>query len=201
MMRVFSLILAFVAATLLLSGCATKTYVQEELATVQSRIDGVEGQVEENQTRLGEHDQQIDELSKTAQDALQRAIDAGKLAEGKLLFETVLSDDKVRFGFDKAELTPEAMAALDAFAAPLVDANQNIYIEIQGHTDGIGSEEYNYELGLARAEAVRRYLSSSHGFPLHRISVISYGESEPIADNNTREGRSQNRRVVLVVLT
>jgi outer membrane protein OmpA-like peptidoglycan-associated protein len=64
----------------------------------------------------------------------------------------------------------------------------------------VGSETYNEELGLLRAESVRRYLNQKHGFPLHRINVISYGESAAIADNTSRDGRSQNRRVALVVL-
>jgi len=182
------------------TGCATKKYVREETGAVGTRVDEVSGQVEEAQTRLDTHDRQIGETSKTAQEALQRAIDAGKLAEGKLLYETILTDDKVKFGFDTSDLSPEAKAAVDEFASQLKSQNAGVYIEIQGHTDSVGSEKYNEELGLLRAEAVRRYLSQQHQFPLHRINVISYGESSSVADNSTREGRSQNRRVALVVL-
>jgi len=106
----------------------------------------------------------------------------------------------VKFGFDTSDLSPEGQAAIDEFAARLKSENKNVYIEIQGHTDSVGSDKYNEELGLLRAESVRRYLNQKHGFPLHRINVISYGESAAVADNNTREGRSQNRRVALVVL-
>ena len=182
------------------TGCATKKYVRQETGAVGTRVDQVSGQVEEAQTRLDTHEQQIGETSKTAQEALQRAIDAGKLAEGKLLYETVLTDDKVKFGFDTSDLSPEAKAAIDEFASQLKTQNAGVYIEIQGHTDSVGSEKYNEELGLLRAEAVRRYLSQQHQFPLHRINVISYGEASAVADNSTREGRSQNRRVALVVL-
>ena len=182
------------------TGCATKKYVRQETGAVGTRVDEVSGQVEEAQTRLDTHDRQIGETSKTAQEALQRAIDAGKLAEGKLLYETVLTDDKVKFGFDTSDLSPEAKAAIDEFASQLKSQNAGVYIEIQGHTDSVGSEKYNEELGLLRAEAVRRYLSQQHQFPLHRINVISYGEASAVADNSTREGRSQNRRVALVVL-
>ena len=182
------------------TGCATKKYVRQETGAVGQRVDQVSGQVEEAQTRLDTHERQIGETSKTAQEALQRAIDAGKLAEGKLLYETVLTDDKVKFGFDTSDLSPEAEAAIDQFAADLKSQNAGVYIEIQGHTDSVGSEKYNEELGLLRAEAVRRYLSQKHQFPLHRMNVISYGEAASVADNSTREGRSQNRRVALVVL-
>lgn len=182
------------------TGCATKKYVREEAGAVNTRVDSVQGQVEEAQTRLDTHERQIGETSKTAQEALQRAMDAGKLAEGKLLYETVLTDEKVKFAIDAAELSGEAEAALDEFASQLKSQNTGVYIEIQGHTDSTGSEKYNEELGLLRAEAVRRYLSQKHQFPLHRMNVISYGEAASVADNSTREGRSQNRRVALVVL-
>jgi outer membrane protein OmpA-like peptidoglycan-associated protein len=201
-------------AVVLFSGCATKKYVRTEVETLKTRVDEVQGQVEENQTAVRDHDEKIgaqgqilDEqgreiqaTSKTAQDALNRATAAGKLAEGKLLYEVALTDDKVRFGFDKAELSDTARQALDEFAAQLREENRNVYVEIQGHTDATGSETYNYDLGLERAEAVRRYLNAKGGIPLHRMSVISYGELEPTSDNKTREGRSQNRRVMLVVL-
>ena len=183
------------------TGCATKKYVRQETGAVGARVDQVEGQVEETQTTVRQHDTRITEASRTAQEALQRAQEAGKLAQGKLLYETVLTDEKVKFGFDTSDLSPEARSALDEFATQLKGENKGVYIEIQGHTDSVGSDKYNEELGLLRAESVRRYLNQEHQFPLHRINVISYGESAPVADNNSRQGRSQNRRVALVVLT
>jgi peptidoglycan-associated lipoprotein len=192
--------LSLTAALVGTTGCATKKYVKQETGAVNTRVDEVQGQVEQTQTRLDTHDKQIGQISQTAQDALRRAQEAGKLAEGKFLYETVLTDEKVKFGFDTSDLSPEAMAAIDEFAAKIKQDNKNVYVEIQGHTDNVGSEKYNEELGLLRAESVRRYLNQKQSFPLHRINVISYGESSPVADNKTREGRSQNRRVALVVL-
>jgi len=199
-------VVAVGVVALVASGCATKKYVDTEVGGAIHRIDGVQTQVEENQTALKEHDSRIAknqgaalEASRTAKEALDRAVAAGKLAEGKFLYETVLSDDAVKFGSDKSELSSEAKAALDSFAERLRGDNKNVYIEIQGHTDNVGGEQYNLTLGEKRAAAVRRYLSTK-GVPLHRMSVISYGESEPMADNSTRDGRAQNRRVVLVVL-
>lgn len=215
MRRSLILLAVLVAVPLVMTGCATKKYVQTETQAVASRVDDVEGQVEENQTRLDQQEQQIgqvdskaesaanaaSEASKTAQEALERAQEAGKLAEGKLLYEEVLTDNDVKFGFESSKLSDEAKAAIDEFANKLKQENKGVYIEIQGHTDTSGSESYNEQLGLERAEAVMRYLNQEHGVPLHRMNVISYGESEPIADNSTREGRSQNRRVTLVVLS
>ncbi len=192
--------LSLTAALVGTTGCATKKYVKQETGAVNTRVDEVQGQVEQTQTRLDTHDKQIGQISQTAQDALRRAQEAGKLAEGKFLYETILTDEKVKFGFDTSDLSPEAMAAIDEFAAKIKQDNKNVYVEIQGHTDNVGSEKYNEELGLLRAESVRRYLNQKQSFPLHRINVISYGESSPVADNKTREGRSQNRRVALVVL-
>jgi outer membrane protein OmpA-like peptidoglycan-associated protein len=193
------------AVALVAAGCATKKYVTEEVgkseAKTGERVAGVETQVESAQGTLREHEEKIATTSKTAQEALDRAIAAGKLAEGKLLFETVLTDDKVKFGFDKTELSDEAKAALDAFSAQLKQENKNVYVEIQGHTDAIGSEGYNMRLGEQRAEAVRRYLNQNGGLPLHRMAVISYGESAPVTTENSRAARAQNRRVVLVVLS
>ncbi len=201
--------LAMTAAALLAvvtTGCATKKYVKGEVAGVNQRVDGVQGQVEDAQTKLRDHDGRITrnesataEASKTAREALERAVAAGKLAEGKLLYETVLSDDKVKFGFDKAELADEAKAALDAFAAQLKTENKNVFVEIQGHTDNVGGEDYNQKLGDQRAKSVKEYLAKQ-GIPLFRMEPISYGETAPVADNQTREGRAANRRVVLVVL-
>lgn len=187
-------------------GCASKSYVGDEVGKVSTRVDGVQSQVEDAQTKLRDHDGRLKrnegataQASKTAQEALERAQAAGKLAEGKLLYETVLSDDKVKFGFDKAELSSEAKSALDEFAAQLKTENKNVYVEIQGHTDNVGGELYNEQLGQKRAEIVELYLGKQ-GIPLFRMESISYGEAEPVADNKTREGRAQNRRVVLVVL-
>ena len=205
------MLLLLVTVGVVTSGCATKKYVRGEVETSEARMSdrlaGVETSVERNQEMLAGHDAEIDrlsaeteELSKTAQDALDRAIAAGKLAEGRLLYETILSDDSVRFGFDKSELSREAKAALDAFSGDLIDRNEGVFIEIQGHTDSTGSEDYNLLLGARRAESVLRYLNSEHGLPLHRLSAISYGETEPLVENSTSEARAKNRRVALVVL-
>lgn len=197
--------------TLGVSGCATKTYVQEQVtaasAASDTKIGEVQKQVEATQMDVANlkksddlQNQQLATLSDTAKEALARAQEAGKLAQGKFLFETTLTDEAVKFGFNQAELSAEAKAALDAFAARVKAENKNVYIEVQGHTDNVGDEEYNLKLGQTRAETVLRYLSLNAGLPLHRMNVISYGEYKPIADNKTSKGRAENRRVTLVVL-
>ncbi len=203
-MRLIKTLALTIVAALVLTGCATKKYVRTEVGVTEQRtaeqMDSMQSQLEETQSRISDHDLELDELSKTTQEALDRAIAAGKLAEGRFLYETLLTDDQVRFGFNSAELSEGARLALDDFAADLQQRNHNVFIEIQGHTDSTGNPSYNLEMGHRRAEAVRRYLNQRQGFALHRMSVISYGETEPISDNETREGRALNRRVVLVVL-
>lgn len=183
---------AMVLGVVSLGGCATKSFVREEVAVVGSRVDTVGAKVDTVETR-------VVAVEGTAKDALDRATAAGKLAEGKFLYSEVLSDDSMKFGLSKATLSPEAQARLDALAEKLKAENRNVYVEVQGHTDATGSKEANYRLGEQRAEAVRRYLNQ-HGVPLNRISTISYGPDAPAAPNSDRAGRQANRRVVLIVL-
>lgn len=193
------------------AACATKTYVNEEMQKmnqdVSTRVDNVSKDVEQAQEEIqtlhekdAEIEKQMAALSDTSRDAMNRAMDAQKLAEGKFLYEVTLSDDKVHFGSNKWKLTEEAKAALDAFAQMLKAQNKNVYVEIQGHTDDIGEEASNEVLGLKRAQAVKEYLNKEHGLPLHRMEVISYGETKPSVLNLDSESRSQNRRVVIVVM-
>lgn len=194
------------ALALFQMNCASKKHVKTEVERIDKEMGKIEQSVEANETRLKEHDavlaqheQKITDLSKESQEALQRANDAEKLAQGKLLYEVTLTDDKVKFASGKANLTPAGKEVLDNFITQLKAENKNVYIEIQGHTDNQGGEDYNIKLGQERADAVRQYLSEN-GIPLHRISTISYGESRPISDNKTKDGRSANRRVVVQVL-
>lgn len=177
---------AVVLAGLLASGCASHKFVRENVAVVDDRVTGVEGRVTSVEGAAGE--------------ALQRANAAHKLAEGKFLYEVVLSDDSVKFPTNRHALSSEAETRLAELAERLKSENRNVYLEIQGYTDATGSPAYNEELGAARAEAVRKYLSKQ-GMALNRMATISYGEDDPVAPNDTREGRAQNRRVAIVVLS
>jgi peptidoglycan-associated lipoprotein len=180
-------------------GCATKKQVRTEVGRIDTEMESIEGSVEQNQVRLKEHDSKIQDLSRETREALERAQSAEKLAQGKLLYEVTLTDEDVRFGFNQSELTDNARSILENLLTQLKSENKNVFIEVQGHTDNLGTEDYNMKLGQERADAVRRYLSEN-GIPLHRISTISYGESRPITDNKSKQGRSSNRRVVIVVL-
>ena len=182
-----------VAAALSLGGCATKDFVREQVAAEDTKVQATQSQVNEHQTHLSQLDQ-------TTKEALDRATAAGKLAEGKFLYSMVLSDDSVKFPVDSSKLSPEAQQRLATFADKLKEDNHNVYLEIQGHTDARGPDTLNTQLGERRAEAVRLFMNQ-HGVPLNRMATISYGKQDPVADNKTRSGRAQNRRVVLIVMS
>lgn len=112
----------------------------------------------------------------------------------------MLSEDKARFAFGKAVLSDEARAEIDGLVRQLRAEPRNVWIEIEGHTDATGPQEFNHALGMKRAAAVMRYLYEQRDVPLHKMNVVSYGETQPIAPDNTREGRAANRKVTVKVL-
>jgi outer membrane protein OmpA-like peptidoglycan-associated protein len=126
--------------------------------------------------------------------------DAVDRAAKRIVFEVVLSEDEGNFAFGKTVLPDDAKAKLDQMISSIKADPKGAFFEIEGHTDNVGDKVYNEKLGLERAEAVKRYLYEQHQIPLHKMNVITYGEDKPVAPNNTRTGRSQNRRVVIKVL-
>ncbi len=193
------------------AACATTSDVDKKIAESQAKtekkIDSVETQVEELQskqkatdTKIEDQNRAIEQLGQSAKEALQRAQEAGVLAKGKIVLQESFTEDRLRFKTASYELTKDAKAALDEFAVRVKKLEKGIWIEIQGHTDDTGGADFNDALGQQRAEAVRRYLAREHKVPLSRMSTISYGDTLPIAPNKTAKGRSQNRRVVIIVL-
>ena len=177
---------------LLLSGCATQDYVDQRLDAMQAQVDGLQAQGRDHEARLTA-------LERNGREALERARGAGRLSRGRFDYSVVLSDDDTRFPTDGWTLSDWARRRLADFAARLKSENRNAYLEIQGYTDDTGAPDWNYSLGWHRAEAVRLFLNE-RGVPLNRMASISYGQSRPVASNDTPEGRARNRRVVLIVL-
>jgi peptidoglycan-associated lipoprotein len=192
-------------------GCVTKKVFRKNVEETDTRIKGVESGVEQSERRISdlstETDQKITSVRGTAEKAVEigntamaKAEAAETLAKGKILWTTTLTDDTTKFSFDQAQLPPDATKILDDLASKVKGLDKTVYLEIEGHTDSIGSEDYNRHLGEKRADAVRNYLNENGGIPLHAMNVISYGEDNPVSDNKSKTGRAQNRRVVIRVL-
>jgi outer membrane protein OmpA-like peptidoglycan-associated protein len=202
--------------------------VNQKVDTLTGTVEETQERTRQNAERIGVVDQKAEAAGKaaagaqTAADAAQRsATEAGNRAteaatranqvngrldevvasSRRLIYEVTLSEDQGNFKFGKTALPDEAKARLDELISQLKADPKGIYIEIEGHTDNVGDKAYNEQLGLERAEAVKRYLYEQHQVPLHKINVISYGEEKPVAPNKTKEGRAQNRRVVVRVLS
>ena len=107
--------------------------------------------------------------------------------------------NNVFFDFDKVQLKDDSFPELDR-VAEFMNENPKVSIEIAGHTDAMGAEDYNLQLASGRVTSVKDYLVTRKGLSPDRIVIKSYGESVPVADNNTEEGRSQNRRVEFRIL-
>ncbi len=206
-----AVIVPLLAAGLAVAGCAKKSYVHREVGEVNQKVDAVSAEVEKTQERVRQNEVEIAKVDKqskagvaeanaSAKAAMDKATDAEAAAKGKLVYTLTLSNDKVQFLFAKSELSDEARALIDDTIGPLVQKNAGVWFEVEGHTDATGDEPYNVLLGEERAMAVRDYLAKTHSVALSRLEVISYGEKEPVADNSTRDGRAQNRRVVIRVL-
>ncbi len=192
------------------TGCATKKYVMGGMATLDQKVEGMENTIEENQKRIKEHDERLTTigslitqhksvLSQQKSELDSKISEVRRFAQGKLILEEIIRNDEAKFEFESYELGDEAKVALDRLVERLIAQNKGLYLEIQGHADSSGPEDWNLFLGRKRAEAVMEYLHNTYHIPLHRMEVISYGSDKPIADNSTREGRSQNRRVLILV--
>jgi outer membrane protein OmpA-like peptidoglycan-associated protein len=201
--------------------CATKKFVRGQVGDVNQKVDTLSGTLEEtqertrkNEERIGQVDQKAEAAGRSAADARSAAdlaanearavggrVEAVEVASRRLVYEVTLSEDQGNFRFGKTELPDEAKFRIDEVINQLKADPKAVFIEIEGHTDNIGSVNLNHRLGMERAESVKRYIYESHQVPLHKINVISYGEEKPIAPNKTRDGRAQNRRVVIRVLS
>jgi peptidoglycan-associated lipoprotein len=220
MRRLFAVVVPVALLAAGSTACATKKFVRGEVGQVNDKVEGLSSQLEEtqertrqNEARIGEVDTKAAAAGQSAQQAQTAAsaaaeranavgakADAIEAASRRLVFEVVLSEDQGNFRFGGTDLPDEAKARIDEVINELKADPKGVYIEIEGHTDSVGPTQVNDSIGLERAEAVKRYLYEAHQVPLHKMNVISYGEEKPIAPNKTRQGRAQNRRVVIKVL-
>jgi outer membrane protein OmpA-like peptidoglycan-associated protein len=194
--------------------------VETRVTTTEGRMDTAENRMtaaEQNAQRLSG---QLEELSavantarggaKAAQETADQALTAAKAASAEIMAtnDRISQIDNyearhnvaVNFKVNSAVLSDEAKAALDEIATQAKN-EKGYLIQVTGYASADGSEAKNRALSERRAEAVKRYLAETHDIPLHRmINPFGYGELKPVAENDTREGRKQNRRVEVAIL-
>ena len=202
------------------TACATKKFVRTEVGGVNTKVETLSQSIEAtqqetraNQARIGEVDKKTDQVGIWAKDAQTSAttansaaaaasakIDAVEASSKRLVYEVVISEDQGQFKFGSAALPEAVQQRIDQMIADLKANPRGNFVEIEGHTDATGDKIVNQRIGEQRAEAVKRYLYETHQVPLHKMNVISWGEDKPVSPNNTKDGRAQNRRVVIRVL-
>src|SRR5262245_35884978 len=218
----FTILIALMAFVVFSSvGCATKKYVRNRISERVTPLENRTGELEETSRRntqdiarlstdLTDVRGRTDRAQSQADTALSRAEEANTRVTGaeqsvndlrtNLDNYAVQSTAAVHFRFNQYQLTPEARAQLDQLAGQIKDRD-NFVLEIQGFADAIGSDSYNNQLTQKRADSVRRYLAEQHSIALYRMHILGFGEMRPVADNHTRDGRAENRRVEIRLLT
>jgi peptidoglycan-associated lipoprotein len=209
------------------TACATKKFVRTEVEAVGTRVETLSQSLESTQEQTRQNSAQIksvdakaDQVGIWAKEAQTSATTANSaaaaansaataaaakaeavdVASKRLVYEVVISEDQGGFKFGSAKLPEPVQARIDQMIADLKANPRGNFVEIEGHTDSSGDKLTNQRIGEERAEAVKRYLYEAHQVPLHKINVISWGEDKPVSPNKTREGRAQNRRVVIRIL-
>ena len=207
------------ASLLLAQGCiATRDWVREQMDPLSGRVSQTETRLTQNETqitglggrigsvegklgqfegRLGQIDGRLGELDTKTEKALN------SLANLRLERRAVIDmKEGANFGFNSANLPSQARKEIDGFLSDLkgeANGTEGTIFVVAGHTDAAGSEDYNYELGKRRADAVSRYLITQKKMDPLRVVTVSYGKSAPAAENNTAQGRAKNRRVEILV--
>src|SRR5215472_16245437 len=219
-----SLMILLAGSSLLLSvGCSTKNYVRKQTEPIIDKTNTLDELTAKNSRDIRDVDaraqQGIAGVNQKATEADTKAVAAGSAADQaqtmatqastriEALSNTVANLDNyhpvaetaVHFAFDRAELSTKSKEALDQLLAEVPNTKGYLLV-IEGNTDWVGSPAYNYKLSERRAEAVIQYLSEKN-IPAHKIYVIGLGKDKYTTDNKTSEGRAQNRRVEIHLMT
>jgi outer membrane protein OmpA-like peptidoglycan-associated protein len=214
------LLLTIILGTTLSYGCATKKYVRQRIDERVAPLESRTGELEETSrrnsadiqrlnTEVGDARARADRAQTTADSATAKAVDATNRADRvntrvDTIVENIdayslLKTTTVNFAVSRDTLDDAAIASLDALAAEL-QGKKGYVLDIQGYTDATGTDKRNIALSDRRARAVYQYLAE-HGIPLFRMNLLGFGEGQPVADNGTVEGRAENRRVEVRLMT
>jgi outer membrane protein OmpA-like peptidoglycan-associated protein len=174
----------------LTQGESRLTQTENQIGTLGNRMSGVEGKLGQFEGRLGQVDAKTDKaLSALANLRMERRV-------------VIDMKEGANFAFNSSNLPAQAQKEIDGFLSDLkgdAASTENTVILVAGHTDNVGSENYNYELGKRRADAVGRYLITQKKMDPLRVITVSYGESAPLAENTSGQNRAKNRRVEILV--
>jgi OOP family OmpA-OmpF porin len=206
------------------TGCATKNWVKSQTAPIVDHTGQLEDKTAANGRAIRDTDERAQAGIKQAQsaadsatqnaqnatkaagdaetaanDAVHRADSLDSVVKGLDNYKS-MANATVNFGFDKAVLTKDDKDQLDSFAGQLSSAKSYI-LEVTGGTDSTGPAQYNYDLSQRRADAVVQYLAAKYNIPAHRFYLIGIGKDDAVADNSTADGRKQNRRVQIQLLS
>ena len=207
-----------------ITGCATKNYVKKQTAPLIDHTNQLDEKTSTNNRNLHDVDDRAQAGIKQAQgaadsatqnaqgatkaagdaetaanDAVHRADSLDSVVKGLDNYRQV-GDVTVTFGFDKAVLSKDDKEQLDTFGQQLGSAH-NFILEVTGGTDSTGPADYNYDLSQRRASAVVQYLATKYSVSARRFYLIGIGKDKEVAPNNTAEGRKQNRRVQVRMLS
>jgi OmpA-OmpF porin, OOP family len=205
-------------------GCTSKNYVKQQTTPLINKTNELDDMTAKNSKDIKDVDARAQagiqavnaktaDVEQKAQAAGQSASSAQQMADAAnnrvgVLTNTVanldnyrpVAETSVKFGFNKDALTAQAKEALDQLAGT-ISSTKGYLIALEGSTDSVGSAEYNYDLSQRRANSVIQYLASKYNVPAHKIYVIGLGKDKPVETNKTREGRADNRRVDVRLMT
>jgi outer membrane protein OmpA-like peptidoglycan-associated protein len=205
-------------------GCTSKNYVKQQTTPLINKTNELDDMTAKNSKDIKDVDARAQagiqavnaktaDVEQKAQAAGQSASSAQQMADAangrvNVLTNTVanldnyrpVAETSVKFGFNKDVLTPKAKEALDQLAGT-ISSTKGYIIALEGSTDSVGSADYNYDLSQRRANSVIQYLASKYNVPAHKIYVIGLGKDKPVESNKTREGRADNRRVDVRLMT
>src|ERR1700728_3153396 len=219
-----SLAICLAASMVASVGCASKNYVKQQTTPLINKTNELDDLTAKNSKDIKDVDARAQagiqavnaktaEVEQKTASAAQNATQAQQTADAAngrvgVLTNTVanldnyhaVAETSVKFGFNKDGLTPKAKEALDQLATSIATTKGYI-IALEGGTDSVGPADYNYDLSQRRANSVIQYLASKYNVPAHKIYVIGLGKDKPVETNKTKQGRADNRRVDVRLMT
>ena len=178
-------------------GCASKSYVKKQRQELEYQDQANKAQIDELNSKLSTTDAKADNALSTARAALQKA-EAAAGYTGYVEY-AALGEREVNFEFDSYQIEKIGKDILDEIGTAM-QQHPELILEIEGHTDYVGSDDYNLMLGQKRTESVKRYLADKYSIALHRMFYISFGKTKPKELADTRTGQAAQRRAVLRLL-